>query len=66
MIVGSNKRKDKAIDGLLEDGDESHELDHLLLWRVLRKQVNNLRAEMEDNRMSAEDAVKNNGTKKSA
>ena len=60
MIVGSHKGTSKAIDGLPEAGAEKHELDHLLLWRVMSKQVQNLRAEMEDARKSAEDADKNN------
>ena len=60
MIVGSHKGTSKAIDGLPEAGQEIHELDHLLLWRVISKQVKNLRAEMEDARKSAEDADKNN------
>ena len=60
MIVGSRKGTSKAIHGLLEAGDETHELNHLLLWRVVSEQVKNLRAEMEDARKSAEDAAKNN------
>lgn len=60
MIVGSHKWTSKAIDDLTEAGEESHELDHLLLWRVMSNQVKNLRAEMEDSRKSAEDAAKNN------
>ena len=60
MIVGSHKGTSKAVDGLPEAGKEAHELDHLLLWRVISKQVQNLRAEMEDARKSAEDADKNN------
>ena len=60
MIVGTHKGTNKAIDGLPEAGEEPHELDHLLLWRVMSKQVQNLRAEMEDARKSAEDADKNN------
>ena len=60
MIVGSHRGASKAINGLPEAGEESHELDHLLLWRVMSKQVKILRAEMEDSRKSAEDAAKNN------
>lgn len=60
MIVGSQRGTSKAIDGLTEAGGETHELDHLLLWQVISKQVKNLRAEMEDARKSAEDANKNN------
>ena len=60
MIVGSQKGTSKAIDELPEASEEPHELGHLLLWRVMSNQVKNLRAEMEDSRKSAEDAVKNN------
>ena len=60
MIVGSDKGTSKAIDGLPEAGEGTHELDYLLLWRVMSKQVGNLRAEMKDARRSAEDAAKNN------
>lgn len=60
MIVGSHKGTSKAIDDLPEAGAESHELDHLLFWRVMSQQVKNLRAEMEDARKSAEDASQNN------
>ena len=60
MIVGSHKGTSKEIDGLPEASDEANELDHLLLWRVMRKQVETLRAEMEDTRKSAEEAAKNN------
>ena len=66
MIVGSHKGTSKAIDGLPEAGEENHELGHLLLWRVMSKQVQNLRAEMEDARKSAEDADKNNTATTSA
>ena len=61
-IAGSHRVTSKAIDGLSESGQESHELDHLLLWRVMSKQVKYLRAEMEDARKSAEDAAKNIAT----
>lgn len=61
-IAGSHRGTSKAIDGLSETGQESHELDHLLLWRVMSKQVKYLRAEMEDARKSAEDAAKNIAT----
>ena len=60
MIVGSRRGSGKAIDGPPEAGEETHELDHLLLWRVTREQVRNLRAEMEDARKSVEEAVNNN------
>ena len=58
-IAGSHKGTSKAIGGLLEASQATHELDHLLLWRVMSKQVNDLRAEMEGARKSAEDAAKN-------
>ncbi len=61
-IAGSHRGTSKAIDGLSETGQESHELDDLLLWRVMSKQVKYLRAEMEDARKSAEDAAKNIAT----
>ena len=60
MIVGSRKGKSKVTDDLPAAGAETHELDHLLLWRVVSKQVKNLRTEMEDASKSAEDAAKNN------
>ncbi len=60
MIVGSHKGTSKEVDGLPEASDKADELDHLLLWRVMRKQVETLRAEMEDTRKSAEEAAKNN------
>lgn len=50
MIVGSHKGISKAIDGLPAAGEETHELDHLLLWRVMRQAGENLRAEIEDAR----------------
>ena len=59
LIVGS-RRGNKEIESLPKVGEEAHELDHLLLWRVLSKQVRTLRGEMEDARKSAEDAVNNN------
>ena len=58
-IVGSRRGK---VEGLPEAGEEAHELDHLLLWRVINKQIQTLRAEMEDNRKSAEEAADNNAT----
>ena len=60
MIVGSRKATGKAPDDSSEAGVESHELNHLLLWRVVSKQVKNLRTQMEDASKSAEDAAKNN------
>ena len=57
-IVGS-RRGNKKIESLPEAGEEAHELDHLLLWRVMNKQVQTLRAEMEDARKSAEEAADN-------
>ena len=63
MIVGAHKGTSTEIDGLPEVPNEADELDHLLLWRVLRKQVETLRAEMEDARKSAEEAAKNNTAK---
>ena len=60
MIVGSRKGTSKAINDLPEVGEGTHEFNHLLLWRVVREQVKNLRAEMEDSRKSAEEAAKNN------
>ena len=59
-IAGSFKGTSKAIDDLLEADEQPHELDDLLLWRVMSKQVKVLRAEMEDARKSVEDAAKNN------
>ena len=59
IIVGSRKTG-RDIDGLAGNSEEVGEFDNLLLWRVLSKQVNNLRAEMEDARKSTEDATKNN------
>jgi len=47
MIVGS-RRGNKDIEGLPAAGEDMHKLDHLLLWRVMNKQVGTLRAEMED------------------
>lgn len=61
MIVGSRRGK-KEIEGLTAAGEDVHKLHHLLLWRVMDKQVKTLRAEMEDSRKSAEEAAKNNGT----
>ena len=66
MIVGSRKGTNKAIDDLLQATEKSHELDHLLLWRVVSEQVKNLRAEMESARKSAEDAARNNTAETSA
>ena len=60
MIVGSRKGTSKATYSLPEAGAETHELDHLLLWRAVSKQVKNLRTEMEDASKSAEDAARNN------
>lgn len=62
MIAGSQKGTSKVIDDLPVVSEGTHELDHLLLWRVMRKQVENLRAEMEDARKSAEDAASNTAT----
>ena len=59
IIVGSRKTG-RDIDGLAGSSEEAGEFDNILLWRVLSKQVNNLRAEMEDARKSTEDAAKNN------
>ena len=59
MIVGSRKTS-KEIDGLADAFEEPNEFSHLLLWRVMSKQVKTLRAEMEDARKSAEDAASNN------
>lgn len=61
MIVGS-RRGGKKIEDLTGTDEDAHKLDHLLLWRVMNKQVANLRAEMEDSRKSAEDAAKNKAT----
>lgn len=64
MIVGSRKTS-QEIESLSETTDNASELDNLLLWRVMSKQVKTLRAEMEDARKSAEDAANNvsaNGT----
>jgi len=60
MIVGS-RRGNKEIEGLPEIGQEAHDFDRLLLWRVMNKQVKTLGAEMEDARKSAEEAANNNG-----
>ena len=60
MIVSSHKGKSRATGDLSEADVESHELNHLLLWRVVSKQVKNLRTQMEDASKSAEDAAKNN------
>ncbi len=40
--------------------DNDKELEDNQLWRVISKQVQTLRAEMEESRKSAEDAEKNN------
>lgn len=61
MIVGS-RRGGKKIEGLPAADEDTHSLNHLLLWRVMNEQVVNLRAEMEDSRKSAEDAAKNKAT----
>ena len=60
MIVGSRKGTNKAVGNLPQASEEGHELDHLLLWRVVSEQVKNLRTEMEAARKSTEDAAKNN------
>ena len=60
MIVGLHKETSKEIDGLPEPGEDASELGQLLLWRVMSKQFQTLRAEMEDARKSAGDAAKNN------
>ncbi len=57
MIVGAQRGSSKKIDDLFEtNGDEASEIDHVLLWQVIRKQVQALRIEMEDARKSAEEA----------
>ena len=66
LIVGSRKGNSKVIDNLSSATEKAHELDHLLLWRVVSEQVKNLRAEMEDARKSAEDAAQNNSAKTGA
>ena len=43
------------------DADVDKDLDNNQLWRVISKQVQTLRAEMEGSRKSAEDAKKNSG-----
>ncbi len=60
LIAGSHKGGSKAFDGLPEAVEKTHELDHLLLWRVMSKQVKDLRAEMEGARKSAKDAAESN------
>ena len=60
IIAGAHRGNTKEIDGLPETVEGASQLDNVLLWCVISKQVQNLRAEMEDARKSAEDAVKNN------
>jgi len=64
LMIVSSRRGKKEIEGLTTAGGDVHKLDHLLLWRVMDKQIKNLRAEMEDARKSAEDAAKNNDSAK--
>ena len=59
IIVGSRKTG-KNIDDLAGNPEGAGDLDNVLLWRVLSKQVENLRAEMEDARRSTEEAAENN------
>ena len=60
IIVGAQKGSSKQLKNLpKKTGEEAGELDHVLLWRVIHKQVQSLRVEMEDARKSAEDAVNN-------
>lgn len=60
LAIAGSRRGSKAVEALPEAGADTHELDYLLLWRVMNKQVKMLRAEMEDARKSAEEAAKNN------
>ncbi len=58
MIVGAHRGSSKEIDGLPETDGEAGELEHVLLWRVISKQVQTLRDQMEGARKSAEEAAK--------
>ena len=60
IIVGAQRGSSKQLENLPEKtGAEIADLDHVLLWRVIHKQVQSLRVEMEDARKSAEDSIKN-------
>ena len=58
MIVGAQRGSSKVLDSL-ETKDDTGELSDVLLWRVVCKQVETLRAEMEDAQRSVEEAAKN-------
>ena len=62
IIVGGQRGSSKEIDALPETNGNSGELKNVLLWRVISKQVQTLRVEMEDARKSAEEAAKNIST----
>ena len=62
IIVGAQKGSNKEISKLPETNGEVGEFDYILLWRVISKQVQTLRTEMEDARKSAEEAIVNNSS----
>ncbi|KAL9613393.1 MAG: hypothetical protein Q9167_002041 [Letrouitia subvulpina] len=56
-IVGAQKGARSLEIEEKEEGEEKDEMEKVLLWRVLKKQVKNLRVEIEGARKSAEEAV---------
>ena len=58
-IVGAQKKVGNPVDEKTVEGPVADDMDHVLLWRVMKKQVATLREEMEGARKSAEQAAEN-------
>ena len=63
-IVGAQKGKRKTIDDLEPNSDKADESNTVPLLRVIKKQVETLRVEMEGARKSAEEAEPNSTAQK--
>ena len=62
IIVGAQRGSNKEIENLPEPNGTGGKFDDVLLWRVIGKQVQTLRAEMEDALKSAEEAFQNSSS----
>lgn len=66
IIVAAQRGSSKEAENFPETDSANGEFDNVLLWRVIRKQVQTLRAEMEDARKSAEEAEENGSSMSAA
>ena len=62
IIVGAQRGSNKEVENLPETDGKGGEFENILLWRVISKQVQTLRAEMEDARKSVEESVENSSS----